>query len=98
MQSLFENPPQAQGNWTVNVSKACVLFYQWLNGDITPPSSSGGMVIPQNDEQVWAYFTGTNNVETITFKLNGATVATQTFAYLNGGVADDDLVTSITLS
>lgn len=56
------------------------------------------MTIPPNDEMVFTYFGATTNVQTITYKLNGSTVATQTFTYVNGGVADDDLVASITLS
>lgn len=97
-QSLFQDPPQAQGYWTTNVSKAAVLFWQWMAGQIAPPSSSNGMVIPQNDTQEFTYFGSTNNVQTITYKLAGTTVATQTFTYVGNGVADDDDVASIVLT
>lgn len=97
-QSLFENPPQAQGNWEVNLSKMAVLFWQWMNGDISPSISPGGMTIPQNDEQILTYYGATNNVANIVYKENGAVVATQTFEYVGGGAADDDNISRITLT
>jgi hypothetical protein len=97
-QSLFDSPPQAQGNWEVNLSKMAVLFWQWMNGDISPSISPGGMNIPQNDEQLISYIAATNNISNIVYKEDGAVVATQVFEYRNGGVADDDDVIRITIS
>jgi hypothetical protein len=100
-QSLFQDPPQAQGNWQVNMSKMAVLIGQWRRGEIAPSttsSSAGGMNIPPNDEMVFTYVASTNNVSTIVYKLNGSTVATQTFTYVNSGVADNDDIASIVLS
>lgn len=100
-QSLFQDPPQAQGNWQVNMSKMAVLFGQWMRGEIAPSttsSSAGGMNIPPNDEMVLDYYGSTNNLQSITFKLNGATVATQSFEYIGGGASDDDEVSRITLT
>jgi hypothetical protein len=65
--------------------------------DIPIPSGSD-FSIPAFDSQEFTYFTGTNNIETRVFKLAGTTVATLTFAYVNGGAANDDLVASITKS
>lgn len=98
MQSLFQDPPQAQGNWAVNLSKMAVLFYQWMNGDISPTISSGGMTLPQNDEQIFSYYFATDNISTIVYKEGGVVVATQVFEYVGGGVADGDRISRITLS
>jgi len=65
-----------------------------LNGDITIPSGSD-FAIPAFDSKVLTYYTGTNNIETMEFKSGDATVATMTFTYVNGAVADDDLIASI---
>lgn len=98
VQSLFDSPPQAQGNWTTNVSKMAVLFWQWMNGDISPTFSPGGMTIPQNDEQVFDYYFASDNIAHIYYKEGGTLVATQTFEYLGGGVSDGDKITRITLT
>lgn len=101
MGAVYENPfPQAAPTDTFQtaVQKAAVLFGQYLSGSITPPSGGSGMVVPENDEQVFSYFGATNNVQTITYKLGGSTVATQTFTYVGGGAADDDDVASIVLT
>lgn len=98
VQSLFQDPPQAGGNWTTNVSKMAVLFWQWMNGDISPTFSPGGMTIPQNDEQLLSYYGNTNNLANIVFKEAGTVVATQTFEYKNSAAADDDLIVRITLT
>lgn len=49
--------------------------------------------VPYHDEQVIAYYGSTNNIHTITYKVNGATIATQTLTYQGGGASDDDLLT-----
>jgi hypothetical protein len=55
---------------------------------ITPPTGVGAATS-------FTYYAGTNNIETQTF-LQGSTVnGVLTFTYLNGGVADNDLVTNI---
>jgi hypothetical protein len=97
-QSLFQDLPQAQGYWTTNVSKMAVLFGQWMEGNISPTLSPGGMTIPQNDEQVISYVSSTNNISNIVYKEAGVVVATQTFEYRNLGVADDDDIVRITLT
>lgn len=96
-QSLWQDPPQAQGNFYNNVSKACVLFWQWLNGEYSPTISTGGQTIPENDEQILTYVAATNNIQNITYYKAGVQVAQQTFEYKNLGVADDDLIVRITL-
>lgn len=56
--------------------------------------ASVGSQLPYGaDQQVVAYYEGTNNIETITYKIGGVTVKTRTFTYGNGGVANDDLLT-----
>lgn len=96
--SFFQDPPQAQGNWQVNMSKMAVLFGQWMTGQISPAISPSGMAIPANDEQLFSYYGGTNNVANIIYKSSGQTVATQTFEYRGAGAANDDDVTRITLT
>lgn len=54
-----------------------------------------GFHIPLHDDVVIAYVGSTNNISTVTYKLNGATVATLTFTYAASGAADDDLVVRI---
>lgn len=95
--SDFQDPPQAQGYWTTNVSKMAVLFWKWMNGQVTPVVSSGGMSVPANDEQVFTYYGATNNVANIVYKQAGTQVAHQTFEYVGAGAADDDDVSRITL-
>lgn len=56
-------------------------------GSLLSRSNNG---IPANDEQVITYYTTTNNIETITYKLNGKTVAIQTLTYLDGATSDND--------
>lgn len=52
--------------------------------------------LPYNaDQQLISYYTGTNNVYTIVYKKNGTTLKTRTFTYLNGGSADNDLLTGV---
>lgn len=98
MRSYFEDPPQAQGNWWNNLSKFTILFQRWMDGEFSPTISTGGQTIPENDEQLIQYFGSSNNISNIIYKKDGATVATQTFEYRNGGVADDDDVIRITLT
>lgn len=98
MRSYFEDPPQAQGNWWNNLSKFTILFQKWLDGDYSPTISTGGMTIPENDEQVFSYYFATDNISTIVYKKDGAVVATQVFEYVGGGVADGDRISRITLS
>jgi hypothetical protein len=58
--------------------------------------------IPQYDYMAFTYVNGTtNNIHTQTFKSGGSggtTVATLTFTYISGGVADDDRIATITQS
>lgn len=61
------------------------------------PLAVGGA--PEHDYIGIAYYVGTNNIQTVTFKTGGAggtTTGTWTLAYAGGGVADDDLLTSVT--
>lgn len=94
-QSDFQDPPQAQGYWQVNMSKMSVLFWKYVTGQIGPSSTINGALIPTNNEQVLSYVGGTNNVETIVYKMDGVAVATQSFTYKAGGAADDDDVIRI---
>lgn len=80
-------------------------FIQWFRGDGRGGESSGStftpagnFAIPAFDQQVWAYYGSTNNVQTITYKNGSTTVAVLTFTYAAGGAADDDKVTTITQS
>lgn len=62
---------------------------------------NGGMPIPQHDYVAVAYFGATNNIQTCTFKTGGSggtTVATLTLAYAGSGAADNDRLTSATLT
>lgn len=97
-QSLFQDLPQAQGNWQVNMSKMAVLFGQWMQGDLSPSLAPSGMAVPANDEQILEYYGSSNNVSNIIYKQGGQVVATQTFEYVGGGVADDDNISRITLT
>lgn len=60
--------------------------------------SAGAYSIPPFNSQTFTYFGSTNNVQTIVYKQGVTTVATLTFTYVSGGVADNDLVQTITLS
>lgn len=61
-------------------------------GDIVPIGSQ----LPYGvDSQHLEYFEGTNNIQSISFVSGGDLVKTRTFTYLNGGAADDDLITSV---
>lgn len=80
-------------------------FIQWFRGDGRGGESAGSTFtpagsfpIPAFDEQVFAYYGATNNIQTITYKKDGATVSTLTFQYVGGGAADDDNVTNISQS
>lgn len=95
----YQNPyPSATDQYMTQLSKAAVLFGQWMAGTIEPPSHEGGMSIPENDEQLLAYVGSTNNLATITYKKNGTVVATQTFTYVGGAAADDDLISRIVVT
>ena len=64
-------------------------------------SRTPGFVIPAYDYTALTYFGSTNNVQTVVFKTGGSggtTVATLTLAYAGGGAANDDRLTSVTLS
>lgn len=99
MGSEYANPyPQAQDQWQTALQKMAVLYGKWASGAITVPGSGSGMVVPENDEQVFAYYAATNNVQTITYKQGGQQVAVQNFEYRNGGVADDDDITRIAMT
>lgn len=60
-----------------------------LIGSLLSNSASN---IPYHNKQELAYYGSTNNIHTITYKLNNVTVATQTLTYVNSAAADDDLV------
>ena len=76
---------------------AAWLLQQSGGGAGIAPSGSN-FSIPAFDSQEFSYFAATNNIQTITYKMGGSTVATMTFTYVSGGVADDDLVETMTLS
>lgn len=62
---------------------------------------SGGLPIPPADYVAYTYVGSTNNVATAVYKqggVGGTTVATLTFAYVASGAADDDKISSITLT
>lgn len=97
----FENTNfDAMNGFEVTVMK----FIQWYRGEVgsggagVPVSPAGSFPIPPYDQQVFDYFLATNNVQTITYKKDGATVAILTFTYVGGGAADDDNVATITQS
>ena len=50
------------------------------------------------DEIDITYIGATNNINTVVYSLDGATVATLTFTYASAGAADDDLVTKVVKS
>ena len=54
-----------------------------------------GFLIPTFNKIDFTYFGATNNIKTQIFSLNGATVATLSYAYLAGGAANDDQITVI---
>lgn len=58
-------------------------------------SVSGG--IPTWDSRAFTYVGSTNNVNVVTYKLAGVSVATVTYTYVLAGVADDDDVATETL-
>ena len=63
--------------------------------------SDGGMPIPVHDYVGVTYFGATNNIQTVVFKTGGSggtTVGTLTLAYSGGGAADNDRLTSATLT
>ena len=53
--------------------------------------------IPYHNQQVITYIGSTNNIEKIEYKLNGTTVATQSFTYVGSGAADDDKIATVTI-
>ncbi len=63
-----------------------------------PISTSGSFAIPPFNSQEFTYYGATNNIQTITYKQDGAVVAVQTFTYVGGGGSDDDNVLTITLA
>jgi len=67
-------------------------------GIVVTVSNGSSFSIPTFNSQAFTYYGGTNNIQTQTFKMNGATVATLTFVYVNGAASDDDLILTITQS
>lgn len=60
----------------------------------------GTSPIPYYDYQSIEYWTTTNNIKKITYKVGGASgtvVATQSMTYVNAAAADDDLVATVTI-
>lgn len=55
-----------------------------------------GFEIGEYDSIELTYYTGTNNVETVTYKLGADTVAVLTITYVNDAAADDDLIETVT--
>lgn len=54
---------------------------------------STGLIIPMHDEQVFTYFGSTENIETITYKLNSLSVGVSEFTYDgDGGTTSTDRV------
>lgn len=94
-QSLFEDLPQAQGYWNVNLSKAAVLFGQLVGGGgtVTIPTSNpgaGAQPAPVGFVREYVYWFSTNNIRKITYKQDGAVTGAVYFTYIAGAVADDD--------
>lgn len=67
-----------------------------LNGIIQ--SLKTGFEIPAHDEIAITYIGATNNIDTVVYKKDGATVATLTMSYAAAGAADDDLLTGVVKS
>lgn len=62
-------------------------------------STNGDFNIPKFDYQAFTYYGSTNNIQTRVFKTGGSggtTVATLTYTYVAGGVADNDDIATIT--
>jgi hypothetical protein len=60
---------------------------------------SDAFSLPVYDYFEITYFGATNNIATIVYKTGGSggsTVATLTFTYVGGGVANDDLIATVT--
>lgn len=55
-----------------------------------------GFEIPTYDQIVLDYYGSTNNLETVTYKLAGNTVAVLTLTYAAAGAADNDKLIGIT--
>lgn len=67
--------------------------------NLATSSGSDSFAIATYDYVSLSYYGSTNNIHVETFKSGGSggtTVATLTFTYANGAVANDDLVASIT--
>lgn len=75
-----------------------ILFNQGGGGAGSLAPAGSNFSIPEFNSQAFTYFGATNNIQTIAYKQDGSTVATMTFTYVSGGVADDDLVATITLT
>ncbi len=77
-----------------------------MNSQITNPPSKpvpvavqgGGFVIPSHDEEVYAYYGSTNNIQTITYKNDSVSVGVVTFTYAGSGVSSDDKLTGRTFA
>ena len=55
--------------------------------------------VPPSDEQVYAYYAGTNNIASITYKNLAATVAVRNFTYtVQPPIADNALIQGQTLT
>lgn len=57
--------------------------------------ASGGFELPKFNDVVIARAGATNNIQTLTYKLSGVTVAVLTLSYVNGAVADNDTLSRI---
>lgn len=91
------NAPRGPQTAEMSLIKINQILFDEFGGGSGGATAPGGsnFAIPPYDEQVFAYFAGTNNIQTITYKNGGTTVATLTFQYVGGGAADDDNVSSI---
>lgn len=58
-------------------------------------AQSGQFVIPEFDSIEFSYYGSTNNIELQTFKKDGNIVSALFYTYVNGAVADDDRIASI---
>ncbi len=92
-QSLFQDPPQAEGYWTTNLSKMAIIIWQMSQGTLSLNTSApgqGASPAPAGFQRQYAYFGATNNVQTITYLQDSTVLGVVTFTYVNGGGSDDD--------
>lgn len=72
---------------------------KWLS-DIAV-AGNAGLAIPAHDHESFSYVGSTNNIDTITYYVGGPSgevVGIMTFTYVGSGVADDDDITSVSLT